>query len=93
MCPVSADNLEKVQRVATEMVFELLKEKLTELGLFSLEEDEGGCVGTNNCSPCVKDGYRDTSIHGFQTTTVAAKENSNGIQRDRSSDQAFKAVE
>lgn len=68
VCPVSADNLEKVQRVATEMVFELLKEKLTELGLFSLEEDEGGCVGTSNCSPCVKGGYRDTSIHGFQTT-------------------------
>lgn len=44
MCPVSADDLEKVQRVATEMVFELLKEKLTELGLFSLEKDEGGCV-------------------------------------------------
>lgn len=24
--------------------------------------------GTTNCSPCVKGGYRDTRIHGFQTT-------------------------
>lgn len=50
-----------------------------------------GARGTNNCSPYVKGGYRDSSIHGFERT--AAKENSNGIQRDSSSDQAVKAVE
>lgn len=39
--PQYTDELEKVQRVATEIVevFELLKEKLTELGLLSLEKD------------------------------------------------------
>lgn len=39
--PTDTDALEEVQRVATETVkvFELLEEKLTELGLFSLEND------------------------------------------------------
>lgn len=39
--PTDTDALEEVQRVATEMVkvFELLEEKLTELGLFSLENN------------------------------------------------------
>lgn len=39
--PTDTEALEKVQRVATETVkvFELLEEKLTELGLFSLEND------------------------------------------------------
>lgn len=39
--PMDADELEKVQRMAIEMVkaLELIKEKLTELGLFSLEKE------------------------------------------------------
>lgn len=57
----------------------------------TIKEGVYGAGGTNNCSPYVKGGYRDTSIHGFQR--IAAKENSNGIQRDRSSDQAVKVAE
>lgn len=54
-----------------------------------------GAGGTSNCSLYLTGGYRDARIMVFKESTVTScsKGNSDGIWRERSSDQAAKAVE